>query len=213
MLEGQAGQRATDPLLSLSGLHKWFGGVHALNDARMVLEKTGVVHALMGANGSGKSTMLNILSGQLRPDEGAIRINGARVNFRSPIDALARGISMVSQETALAEDLSVAENVLLGHRLVKGRLGIDWRATEKRAREVLEQIGADFDPTWTVRSLRTDQKQMVEIARALSTDVKILVLDDGQISAEGTHRELLASSPIYREIYESQLGNGVSSYV
>lgn len=165
------------PLLSLTGLHKWFGGVHALCDARMVLEKTGVVHALMGQNGSGKSTMLNILSGQLRPDEGRIAMGGSEVIFRSPLDALAHGISMVSQETALAEDLSVAENILLG-RLIRGRIGIDWRATHNKAREVLRRVGADYDPTWIVRTLRPDQKQMVEIARALSTDVKILVLDE-----------------------------------
>jgi len=172
------GPRSVAPLLSLTGLHKWFGGVHALCDARMVLQKTGVVHALMGQNGSGKSTMLNILSGQLKPDEGVIAIGGSRVTFRSPIDALAHGISMVSQETALAEDLSIAENILLGHRLIRGSMGIDWGATRDRAREVLKQVGADYDPSWIVRSLRPDQKQMVEIARALSTDVKILVLDE-----------------------------------
>ena len=144
----------------------------------MVLQKTGVVHALMGQNGSGKSTMLNILSGQLKPDEGVIAMGGSRVTFRSPLDALAHGISMVSQETALAEDLSIAENILLGHRLIRGSMGIDWGATRDRAREVLKQVGADYDPAWIVRSLRPDQKQMVEIARALSTDVKILVLDE-----------------------------------
>jgi ABC-type sugar transport system ATPase subunit len=144
----------------------------------MVLQKTGVVHALMGQNGSGKSTMLNVLSGQLRPDEGVIAMGGSRVTFRSPLDALAHGISMVSQETALAEDLSIAENILLGHRLIRGKMGIDWGATRDRAREVLTQLGADYDPAWIVRSLRPDQKQMVEIARALSTDVRILVLDE-----------------------------------
>ena len=103
------GSRKPAPLLSLTGLHKWFGGVHALCDARMVLQKTGVVHALMGQNGSGKSTMLNILSGQIRPDEGVIAIGGSRATFRSPLDAFAHGISMVSQETALAEDFGIAE--------------------------------------------------------------------------------------------------------
>ena len=166
------------PLLSMTGLHKWFGGVRALCNARMVLEKPGVVHALMGQNGSGKSTMLNILSGQLKPDEGTIALDGQQVTFHSPPAALAHGISMVSQETALAEDLSVAENVLLGHRLVRGRFGIDWAATQERARVVLEQVGVDYDPNCTVRTLRPDQKQMIEIARALSSNVKILVLDE-----------------------------------
>ena len=166
------------PLLSMTGLHKWFGGVHALSGARMVLEKAGVVHALMGQNGSGKSTLLNILSGQLRPDEGTIEMRGTHVIFHSPPDALAHGISMVSQETALAEDLTVAENVLLGRRLVRGPMGIDWKATRDKARGILQQLGVDYDPGWIVRSLRPDQKQMVEIARALSTNVAILVLDE-----------------------------------
>jgi ABC-type sugar transport system ATPase subunit len=162
----------------MTGLHKWFGGVHALCGARMILEQPGVVHALMGQNGSGKSTLLNILSGQLRPDGGTITMRGAQVAFHSPPAALAHGISMVSQETALAEDLTVAENVLLGRRLVRGPMGIDWRATRERARAVLEQLGVDYEPGWIVRSLRPDQKQMVEIARALSTNVAILVLDE-----------------------------------
>jgi ABC-type sugar transport system ATPase subunit len=166
------------PLLSMADLHKWFGGVHALSGAHMVLAKPGVVHALMGQNGCGKSTMLNILSGQLRPDTGTIALGGQQVTFHSPPAALAHGISMVSQETALAEDLSVAENVLLGRRLIRGRLGIDWKTTRERARDVLRQVGVDYDPSRLVRSLRPDQKQMVEIARALSTNVKILVLDE-----------------------------------
>jgi ABC-type sugar transport system ATPase subunit len=159
-------------------LHKWFGGVHALADARMIIERPGVVHALLGQNGSGKSTMLNVLSGQLRPDSGTIELEGREVFFRTPPDAFAHGISMVSQETALAEHLSVAENILLGRRLVRGLAGIDWDATQAKAEEILSRLGVDYDPWREVASLRPDQKQMVEIARALSTDVRILVLDE-----------------------------------
>jgi len=162
----------------MANLHKWFGGVHALDDAYMIIRKPGVVHALMGQNGSGKSTMLNVLSGQLRPDSGTIELNGREVFFRSPPDALAEGISMVSQERALAEHLSIAENILLGRRLVRGPTGIDWEASRTRASEILTRLGVDYDPGWEVSSLRPDQKQMVEIARALSTDVRILVLDE-----------------------------------
>ena len=162
----------------MANLHKWFGGVHALDDAKMVIQKPGVVHALMGQNGSGKSTMLNVLSGQLRPDSGTIALNGREVFFRSPPDALAQGIAMVAQETALAEHLSIAENILLGRRLVRGLTGIDWEASRTRASEILTRLGVDYDPGWEVSSLRPDQKQMVEIARALSTDVRILVLDE-----------------------------------
>jgi ABC-type sugar transport system ATPase subunit len=162
----------------MTNLHKWFGGVHALNNAHMVIQKSGVVHALMGQNGSGKSTMLNVLSGQMRPDSGTIELSGREVAFRSPPDALAEGISMVSQETALAEHLSIAENILLGRRLVRGKTGIDWEASRTRASEILARLGVDYDPRWVVSALRPDQKQMVEIARALSTDVRILVLDE-----------------------------------
>ncbi len=194
MISDSTGSHVETPLLSMTGLHKWFGGVHALCGAQMVLKKTGVVHALMGQNGSGKSTMLNILSGQLRPDEGAIAMLGSRVTFNSPPDALARGISMVTQEMALAEDLSIAENILLGHRLVRGRWGIDWRATRDRASVALEQVGVDYDPACIVRSLRPDQKQMVEIARALSTDVKVLVLDEPTSSlTDGEAKGLFAA--------------------
>ncbi len=162
----------------MENLHKWFGGVHALNDARMTIRTPGVVHALIGQNGSGKSTMLNVLSGQLRPDSGVIRLDGREVLFRSPPDALAHGISMVSQETALADHLSVAENILLGRRLVRRASGIDWQATRDRRSEILGQLGVDYDPGRPVSSLRPDQKQIVEIARALSTQVRILVLDE-----------------------------------
>lgn len=166
------------PLLRMANLHKWFGGVHALADAHMLIKRPGVVHALLGQNGSGKSTMLNVLSGQLRPDSGTIELNGREVLFRSPPDALAEGISMVSQETALAEHLSIAENILLGRRLVRGATGIDWEASRAKAKEILARLGVDYDPARQVSSLRPDQKQMVEIARALSTDVRILVLDE-----------------------------------
>lgn len=166
------------PLLRMMNLHKWFGGVHALDDAHMIIQRPGVVHALMGQNGSGKSTMLNVLSGQLRPDSGTIELGGQTVVFRSPPDALAQGISMVSQETALAEHLSIAENILLGRRLIRGVTGIDWRASRAEASKILAELGVNYDPEWEVASLRPDQKQMVEIARALSTEVRILVLDE-----------------------------------
>jgi ribose transport system ATP-binding protein/rhamnose transport system ATP-binding protein len=162
----------------MGNLHKWFGGVHALDDAHMTIRKPGVVHALLGQNGSGKSTLLNVLSGQLRPDSGTIELDGREVSFRSPPDALAQGISMVSQETALAEHLSIAENILLGRRLVRGPTGIDWPASRVKAGEILARLGVQYDPGRLVSSLRPDQKQMVEIARALSTDVRILVLDE-----------------------------------
>ncbi len=165
-------------LLRLTGIHKRFGGVHALKGAEMTIARSGVVHALVGENGSGKSTLLGVLSGQLRPDRGEIILEGAPVSFSSPVGALGHGIAMVSQETAVAPDLSVAENILLGRRMVRRWSGISTRATRAKAQRILAQLQLDYDPSWIVGQLRPDQRQMVEIARALSTDARILILDE-----------------------------------
>jgi ABC-type sugar transport system ATPase subunit len=166
------------PLLALTRIHKRFGGVHALRGAELTIARPGRVHVLLGENGSGKSTLLGVLSGQLRPDEGEIRLDGAPVLFSSPVAALAHGIAMVSQETAVAPDLTVAENVLLGRGLVRRWAGLSAKATRAKARAVLARLELDYDPDRLVRRLRPDQRQMVEIARALSTDARILILDE-----------------------------------
>jgi ABC-type sugar transport system ATPase subunit len=166
------------PLLTLSGVHKRFGGVHALRGAELTIAGPGVVHVLLGENGSGKSTLLGVLSGQLRPDEGEVRLDGAPVQFSSPVAALGAGIAMVSQETAVAPDLTVAENVLLGRGLVRRWSGLSARSSRAKARDILARLELDYDPDWLVRKLRPDQRQMVEIARALSTDARILILDE-----------------------------------
>jgi ABC-type sugar transport system ATPase subunit len=138
----------------------------------------GVVHGLMGENGSGKSTLLGVLSGQLVPDEGQISIDGTPVSFASPTAALRGGIAMVAQETALATELTIGENIFLGRRMVRGFGGINWKATRRRASEVLARLELDYDPSWPVERLRPDQKQMVEIARALSMNTRVLILDE-----------------------------------
>lgn len=166
------------PLLTMAGIHKHFGGVRALRGANFSMSSGGGVHALMGENGSGKSTLLGILSGQLRQDAGSIFLHGQAVSFPSPAHAVRAGIAMVSQEIAVAPDLSVAENILLGRRLVRTSTGINWPQTRARAAEVLERLGLDYDPATLVRRLRPDQRQMVEIARAVSMDTRVLILDE-----------------------------------
>jgi ABC-type sugar transport system ATPase subunit len=179
---GFAGAGATvmpdTPLLTLSGIEKRYGGVRALRGASLTIGSRGVVHGLLGENGSGKSTMLGILSGQVRPDAGEIVVDGESVSFSTPADALARGIAMVSQETAIAPRLSVTENILLGPRLVRTAAGINWRASRERAGRVLARLGLDYDLDIEVSRLRPDQRQMIEIARALSMDARILILDE-----------------------------------
>jgi ABC-type sugar transport system ATPase subunit len=169
---------AGPPLLEVVGVTKRYGGVRALRDGNMTIARPGTVRGLIGENGSGKSTLLGVLSGQIRPDEGTLSIDGRPMAFSSPVDALKNGVGMVSQETALAHDLTVAENILLGHRMVRGITGINWEKSYERASEVLGRLGLSYDPRLPAAALRPDQRQMVEIARALSLETRILVLDE-----------------------------------
>jgi ABC-type sugar transport system ATPase subunit len=166
-------------LLELRGIDKRFGGVHALRGANFsVALNTGVIHGLLGENGSGKSTLLGVLSGQIRPNAGSILIDGRLVTFPSPVEALEHGIAMVAQETAVLPDLTVAENIMLGRRQSRTPFGISWRDVRHRAAEVLRRLNLDYDPDCLVSKLRPDQQQMVEIARVLATDARILILDE-----------------------------------
>lgn len=167
------------PQLNLEGIEKSFGGVRALRGAGLEIRQAGTVHGLIGANGSGKSTMLGIISGQQRPDRGQLALEGAPLDLPDPHAAVRAGIAMVSQETALAPELSIAENVLLGGRLVRRTIGgIDWTASRRKAAKLLEELGVNEDPAMPVKLLRPDRQQMVEIARAISLDAKILILDE-----------------------------------
>src|SRR5262245_46756669 len=146
-----------EPILRAEGMQKWYGGVHALRGVRIEVYP-GEVHALVGENGSGKSTLLRILSGQISPDGGEIVFAGRRTTFHGATDALRQGIAMVTQETTLAPDLSIAENVFLGHRMAR-RFGlIDWRQTQRRAQDALLRLGLDRNPAQLVRQLRPDQQ-------------------------------------------------------
>jgi len=155
-----------DPFLQATALHKRYGGVHALRGAGITVYP-GEVHALVGENGSGKSTLLGILSGQIRADSGSVSLAGRPAVFRNPTDALRGGIATVTQETTLAPELSIAENIFLGHRMVRRGPLIDWRATRRRALHALRRLGLELHPSLAGRRLRPDQQQLLEIARAL----------------------------------------------
>jgi len=167
----------SQPVLAAERMQKRYGGVHALRGASMSVYP-GEVHALVGENGSGKSTLLKILSGQVQPDSGSITYGGAEAAFRDPADAMRKGIAAVTQETTLAPDLSIAENVFLGHRMAKRAALIDWRQTRVQAGHALARLALELDPSLPARRLRPDQQQMVEIARALSIDARVLILDE-----------------------------------
>ena len=163
--------------LSATGMHKRFGGVHALRGVDLAVQRA-EVHSLVGANGSGKSTLLNILSGQVVPDAGTITLDGVPVSFRDPSRALAAGIATVTQETTLVPELSVAENILLGPRKVRRWYGIDWQASRRRAIEIQTLLGAESRVDDQVSDLPPDQQQLVEIARAISMNARVLLLDE-----------------------------------
>lgn len=166
-----------EPYLSVVDLHKRFGGIAALRGAHLEVRR-GEIHSLVGANGSGKSTMLNVLSGQVLPDAGVVLLDGRPIRLGSPTRALAMGIATVTQETTLAPHLSVTENVLLGPRKRRAWYGIDWKASHDEVARILEQLDVDFEPKDIVSQLRTDQQQMVEMARALSMRAKVFLLDE-----------------------------------
>ena len=169
---------ADTPLLSLSGVSKSFPGVRALHDVSLSLY-TGQVTALIGENGAGKSTLVKILTGIYQPDEGEIRIGGDAVKLPTADAAFRHGITAIHQETVLFDDLSVAENIFLGHA-PRNRFGlIDWRTMRANAREVLETMGAGhIDADARLRDLGIANKHLVAVARAMSIDARIVIMDE-----------------------------------
>lgn len=167
----------TQPLLELTGITKRFGATLALSEVRFDL-RAGEVHALMGENGAGKSTLMKILSGNIQRDAGAIMIDGKPVDIRSPRDARAHGIAIIHQELNTVPAMTVAENLSLGQE-PRNRFGMLDRAQVLRdAREKLARIHADIDPIRPLGSLGIGMQQMVEIARAVSENARVLVLDE-----------------------------------
>lgn len=166
------------PLLSLRGVTKRYGGVHALGGVDFSL-RAGEIHALLGENGAGKSTLINVLAGLVRPDSGTVEVNGARVEIRTVADADRLGIRVIHQELSLAPNLSVAENLFLGREPLRFGL-LDRRRMLDEAQGLIESLGLleIGSPEALVSSLSTARQQMVEIARALSVHSRVLILDE-----------------------------------
>ena len=164
-------------LLSLQGLVKTYGAVRALRGVSLDL-RPGEVHAIVGENGAGKSTLIKIITGAIAPDAGTLAIGGRPVSHMDPHAAHLAGIAAVYQQPALFPHLSVAENIALP--LERGRPWrvLDWRAREARARTLLERVGSRLDPRRPVESLRMPEQQIVEIARALGSDARIVIMDE-----------------------------------
>lgn len=165
------------PVLRLAGITKTFPGVKALNEVSLELYP-GQVTALIGENGAGKSTIVKVLTGIYRADGGTIFVDDAQVNFTSAEDATAAGITAIHQETVLFDELSVAENIFIGHA-PRGRFGlIDTAAMNTRAQEILDRIDAPLSAATPLKDLGIANKHLVAIARALSVDARVVIMDE-----------------------------------
>jgi ribose transport system ATP-binding protein len=168
---------ALAPVLELAAVSKSYPGVRALRDVSLSLAG-GTVLALLGENGAGKSTLIKIISGVERPDAGAYRLLGRPADIRSPRQAMKAGIGVVHQERSLVPTFTVGENVLLDRVIGDGRRLVNRRRIHADAERYMEQVGLTVSPTRGVASLSAAQQQLIEIARALSTDARILLLDE-----------------------------------
>jgi ABC-type sugar transport system ATPase subunit len=167
----------SEPILKLEGISKSFPGVRALSDVSFDV-RAGEVHALLGENGAGKSTMIKIMSGVYRPDAGTVLLDGKPVRFESPQEAQDAGIATIYQELLLFPELTVAENIFMGHA-PRGRFGIDWKATREKARDLLASLDiGDLDVSALVGTLSVGNRQRVEIAKALSHNARVLIMDE-----------------------------------
>ena len=170
-------QAPLEPLLVLEGATKSFGPVRALENGSVTLYP-GEAHALLGENGAGKSTLVKILAGVHRQDSGVLTIAGEQVTFNGPAASKAAGVSIIYQEPTLFPDLTVAENIFMGRQPLRAGRRIDRGAMNKAATEVFARLGVDLDPDRLARGLSVADQQIVEIAKALSLDAKVLVMDE-----------------------------------
>jgi ABC-type sugar transport system ATPase subunit len=189
--ETSGDERVSDvlPLVELRGVTKSFPGVFALRNVSVSF-RPGNVHALLGENGAGKSTLVKIISGIYSPDDGQILFGGEPARLRAPIDAQRKGVAVVHQHRTLVNDLSVAENLFLGH------FGSTWAPFSRavwsaRARHLLADLGVDIDPDDSVRDLSPASQQLLEIARAIGRNCRLMILDEPTTSLTPPEREAL----------------------
>lgn len=178
-----------DLLLEMNDVKKRFGGAIALRGTSLSI-RAGEIHALIGENGAGKSTMLKILAGVYEHDSGSITLNDAPFVGGSPQVSIDQGIAVIYQEPFLFLDLSLAENVFIGRQPTKG-LVIDWKEAESQARELFDELGVDLDPKRKARGLSIADQQVVEIAKALSMNANIILMDEPTAALSASEVERL----------------------
>lgn len=176
------------PILTIEHISKSFGPTQALNDVSLQLY-SGEVHALLGENGAGKSTLIKILTGIYQADSGSIKLNGSEIRVNNAFDAQAHGIAAIHQEPMIFPDLNVAENIFISHR---NRGGIvNWRKMYRDAEEILARLDIKLDVRSSARGLTLAAQQAVEIAKAISLDVRVLIMDEPTASLSAHEAEQL----------------------
>ncbi|NUR84037.1 MAG: sugar ABC transporter ATP-binding protein, partial [Nonomuraea sp.] len=166
-------QPRPEPVLAMRGIGKSFPGVRALDGVSLSVGE-GEVVALLGENGAGKSTLMNILAGVFKDYEGEIEVGGEPVSIHSPRDAQRHGIAMIHQELNLVPELSIADNIVLGQE----RLVLDRKDSERRAADLLRGLGLDLAPRRLIKQCKIAERQLIEVAKALSLNVRVLVMDE-----------------------------------
>ncbi|MDK1385247.1 sugar ABC transporter ATP-binding protein [Sinorhizobium sp. 8-89] len=190
-------------LLSAEGVRKEFPGVVALDDVEFRL-KRGTVHALMGENGAGKSTLMKILAGIYQPDQGEVKLKGVDIRLKSPLDALENGIAMIHQELNLMPFMTIAENIWI-RREPKNRFGfVDHGEMRRMTAKLFERLKIDLDPEIEVRHLSVANRQMVEIAKAVSYESDVLIMDEPTSAL--TEREVAHLFEIIRDLRSQGIG-------
>ena len=178
------------PLLRVEGISKTFVGNRVLQDVTFEVRR-GEIHAVVGENGAGKSTLIKIIGSIYEPDAGTLTLDGTLASFASPAQAMHQGISIVHQELSLVPNLTVAQNIFIGQE-GRGPLGlINWRDLNRRAEDILKRVGARVAPTDLVGTLSVGVQQIVEIAKALAHDAKVIILDEPTSALAETEVDLL----------------------
>jgi rhamnose transport system ATP-binding protein len=185
------GMSVSEFILELKGITKIFPGVKALSQVNFNLAK-GEIHALMGENGAGKSTFIKVITGVHSPEEGEVYFEGHKVNFKNTRESQKLGIAAIYQHVTNYPDLSVTENIFIGHEKVSPvTKRILWNDMHKRAKELLDSVGADIDPKVQMGTLSVAEQQIVEIAKALSMDAKVIIMDEPTAALTKTESEQL----------------------
>ncbi len=179
-----------EPILVAKQITKQFPGVRALDNVDLELFP-GEVHALVGENGAGKSTLIKVLGGQHRPTAGTLLINGQTVHFDSPLQSQAAGISVINQEFNLIPQLSIAENIFLGREPMRKTGLVDWNLIHRRSAKILQELGLNVSPKLRVEYLSVADKQLVEVAKALSQDFRVMVMDEPTAALNGAEVDRL----------------------